>query len=272
MTAGSSPRPATSRRPGLGRARLERPDAGEPGLDRLRAHHADRREPRLRQSRQPGAAAEPRAPLGVRDGSDVEFLASSRPPRSPARRPADFSTRSGRPSCSGCAFSFFVTAALLMLLIRTRPARLMREKVTLETLFAGIRFIKSRPAIFGAISLDLFAVLLGGATALLPIYARDILQVGPWASACCAACPRSARSRCRCSWRTAAPEPARACACSRPWPSSASPPSSSGCRAMSYVSIAALFLLGCADMVSVYVRQSLVQGDTPDAMRGRVRP
>jgi hypothetical protein len=55
-----------------------------------------------------------------------------------------------------------------------------REAVTLQTLFAGIAFIWRRKEILGAISLDLFAVLLGGATALLPIFARDILHVGPW--------------------------------------------------------------------------------------------
>ena len=50
-----------------------------------------------------------------------------------------------------------------------------------DNIYAGVRFIRSNPAILGTISLDLFAVLLGGATALLPIYARDILHAGPWA-------------------------------------------------------------------------------------------
>ena len=170
----------------------------------------------------------------------------------------------------GVAFCFFVTAALLMLLIRTRPVRLMREKVTLETLFAGIRFIKSRPAIFGAISLDLFAVLLGGATALLPIYARDILLVGPWGlgllrsmpalgaftmSVFLAHRPIQSRSGLRLFQAVAAFGVATIVF---------------GLSSNVYVSIGALYLLGCADMVSVYVRHSLVQGDTPDSMRGRV--
>ena len=170
----------------------------------------------------------------------------------------------------GVAFCFFVTAALLMLLIRTRPVRLMREKVTLETLFAGIRFIKSRPAIFGAISLDLFAVLLGGATALLPIYARDILLVGPWGlgllrsmpalgaftmSVFLAHRPIQSRSGLRLFQAVAAFGVATIVF---------------GLSSNVYVSIGALYLLGCADMVSVYVRHSLVQGDTPNSMRGRV--
>ena len=77
---------------------------------------------------------------------------------------------------TGC----FALAFALFALIRHRDARVAREKTTWTTLVAGIRFIRAKPVIFGAISLDLFAVLLGGATALLPIYARDILMVGPW--------------------------------------------------------------------------------------------
>ena len=55
------------------------------------------------------------------------------------------------------------------------------EPPTFSELFAGLKFVRDNPAILGTISLDLFAVLLGGATALLPIYARDILHAGPWA-------------------------------------------------------------------------------------------
>ena len=54
------------------------------------------------------------------------------------------------------------------------------KPVTLETLFAGFSYIRSRPIVLGAISLDLFAMLLGGVTALLPIYAKDVLETGPW--------------------------------------------------------------------------------------------
>src|SRR5512144_1055055 len=78
------------------------------------------------------------------------------------------------------AAACFALTFVLLGLIRHRDARLAREKTTWATLVAGIRFIRQKPVIFGAISLDLFAVLLGGATALLPIYARDILAVGPW--------------------------------------------------------------------------------------------
>src|SRR5689334_2497745 len=74
----------------------------------------------------------------------------------------------------------FVTAATLMSLIRLQHAPAQREPTTLKTLFAGIAFIRSQPVMLGAISLDMVAVFLGGATALLPIYARDILDTGPW--------------------------------------------------------------------------------------------
>src|SRR5262249_42013977 len=63
-----------------------------------------------------------------------------------------------------------------------RPASMpARGPITLASVFAGVSFIRSKPIMLGPISADLFAVLLGGATALLPVYARDILMAGPWA-------------------------------------------------------------------------------------------
>ncbi|MGB9081965.1 MAG: MFS transporter [Desulfuromonadaceae bacterium] len=81
---------------------------------------------------------------------------------------------------STAGFLFFLSAAIIARIrMRQRP-RTAREPATLTSLFAGIAYIRSQPVLLGAISLDLFAVLLGGATALLPIFARDILAVGPW--------------------------------------------------------------------------------------------
>jgi hypothetical protein len=74
----------------------------------------------------------------------------------------------------------FLSGGAVIGMARTEEAPRKREPATLHSVFAGISFIWSRPQILGAISLDLFAVLLGGATALLPIYARDILMTGPW--------------------------------------------------------------------------------------------
>ena len=79
----------------------------------------------------------------------------------------------------GAAVVAFAATTLLVAAISHRGGLGRREKASWASLVAGILFIRSRPAILGAISLDLFAVLLGGATALLPIYARDILMVGP---------------------------------------------------------------------------------------------
>ena len=78
--------------------------------------------------------------------------------------------------------AIFIAASVLIQFRRDGTARAStRRVVSLETVFAGFAYIRSHPILLGAISLDLFAVLLGGVTALLPIYARDILHAGPWA-------------------------------------------------------------------------------------------
>ena len=80
----------------------------------------------------------------------------------------------------GTATLLLAGAVALVLALRPRHVELERRAVSWSSLFAGLMFIRSRPAILGAISLDMVAVLLGGAVALLPVYARDILHVGPW--------------------------------------------------------------------------------------------
>ncbi len=81
----------------------------------------------------------------------------------------------------------FLLSGLLLILtcfnvaaIRIERKVAKREPVTITSLFAGVSFVRSRPVMLGAISLDLFAVLLGGATALMPMFAKDILAAGPW--------------------------------------------------------------------------------------------
>src|SRR3954470_21650146 len=81
----------------------------------------------------------------------------------------------------GASLTLFAAAALLTLLIRIERAAPKREPMTLATFFAGFAFIRRNPVVFGVISLDLFAVLLGGVTALLPVFARDVFAAGPWA-------------------------------------------------------------------------------------------
>ncbi|HWT98038.1 MAG TPA: MFS transporter [Terriglobales bacterium] len=138
------------------------------------------------------------------------------------------------------------------------------------TLLGGITFIKARPVILGAISLDLFSVLLGGATALLPIYARDILVTGPWGLGLLRAAPavgaiamslylsrHPLQRRVGVTMMTAVAGFGLATivfGISRWFP----------------LSMLALVCLGATDMISVVTRQSLVQLETPDEMRGRV--
>jgi MFS family permease len=169
----------------------------------------------------------------------------------------------------GTATSALLACVLLFAAIRRRPQP-PGSPASWDTLLAGVRFIRSRPAIFGAISLDLFAVLLGGATALLPVYARDILDVGPGGLGLLRSMP-AAGALAMALWLAVRPLQRH-----------------SGRRMFQAVALFGLFTiafglstnlwlsaaclvgLGAADMVSVYIRQTLVQWDTPDAMRGRV--
>lgn len=166
------------------------------------------------------------------------------------------------------ALSLVAIAATLSM--RARLVAAERREMDWETLVAGIRFIRARREILGAISLDLFAVLFGGATALLPVYARDILDVGPIGLGLLRSAPAAGavvvgiilahRSLGRQAGRTMF-----ACVAVFGLATVAF-----GLSTNFFVSLAALATLGAADMVSVFVRQNLVQRATPDAMRGRV--
>ena len=169
------------------------------------------------------------------------------------------------------AGSSFACASLCVAVIRHRPAPpTERPKVTWEALSAGLRYIRSQPVVLGAISLDLVAVLLGGATALLPIYAAAVLHVGPVGLGALRSMPAAG------AVATAvflAYRPLRRHAGLRMLRAVAV----FGLATMVFglstslpLSMACLFVTGAADMISVYVRQSFVQGETPDAMRGRV--
>ncbi|HUN51216.1 MAG TPA: MFS transporter [Candidatus Sulfotelmatobacter sp.] len=170
----------------------------------------------------------------------------------------------------GLACLLFLAASLLVSMIRRDAPAPRREPISLASLFAGIAYIRSRQAVLGAISLDLFAVLFGGATALLPIYARDILTIGPWGlgllrsapaigalsmSVVLAHFPLQRRvGRIMYAAVLCFGGATIVFALSRWFP----------------LSLAALALLGASDMVSVVIRSSLVQLQTPDEMRGRV--
>jgi MFS family permease len=144
------------------------------------------------------------------------------------------------------------------------------EPASWKTLFAGVGFVRSQPSILGTISLDLFAVLLGGATALLPIYARDILHTGPWGLGLLRGAPAVGALA-----MTAflAHRPLAGRAGLRMFQGVIVFGAATIVFALSHqfwLSLAALFVMGAGDTISVVVRTSLVQLLTPDTMRGRV--
>ena len=170
----------------------------------------------------------------------------------------------------GVSAGLFLLSLLAALAIHSPPIQSDGRGMDLNSLFAGIRFIRARPAIAGAISLDLFAVLFGGATALLPVYARDILMIGPLGLGFLRSAPAvgavvvglilAHRSLGRHAGRTMFAAVGLFGVATIVF----------GLSRNFAVSLVALAVLGASDMVSVFVRQNLVQRSTPDAMRGRV--
>ena len=168
--------------------------------------------------------------------------------------------------CTG----LFMIAGALVFGVRYDHAPRPGQTMNLQTLMAGVHFVRQRPVVLGAISLDLFAVLLGGATALLPIFAKDILFVGPWGLGLLRAAPAVGAftlSMALTRWpvtRRAGHVLLGAVALF------GAATLVFGVSTSFVLSMAALVVAGAADMVSVVIRQSLVQLDTPDDMRGRV--
>lgn len=163
-----------------------------------------------------------------------------------------------------------LATSIIILFISLRKESQNSEPMTRNSLFGGIAFIRSKPAIFGAISLDLFAVLFGGATALLPVYAGNILNIGPLGLGLLRSAPAVGALIMS---AFLARKPLKR---------------NEGLKmfiaviffgiftvvfAVStsfLVSLASLVLLGASDVVSVVVRLTLIQLQTPDNMRGRV--
>ncbi len=176
----------------------------------------------------------------------------------------------GAGAAYGVCAGFYLVALVFIFAIPRRQGMVRREPASLRSVFDGIAFIRAKPDILGSISLDLFSVLLGGATALLPVYARDILVTGPWGLGILRAAPamgalsmslflakRPLRRRVGKIMFAAVAVFGLATivfGLSRSFP----------------LSLASLAVLGAADMVSVVIRSSLVQLETPDAKRGRV--
>ena len=188
----------------------------------------------------------------------------------------------GGPALGGVIFVFgagavysvctalFAVGCVLMAQVRYDHAPPPREPVTVRTLLAGAEFVWQRKALLGAVSLDLFAVLLGGATALLPMFAKDILHVGPWGLGLLRAAPAAGAlitSAVLTRWplarrvgRTMLAAVSVYGVCMVVF----------GVSTSFGLSLLVLAVSGGADMVSVVVRQTLVQIETPNEMRGRV--
>jgi MFS family permease len=165
--------------------------------------------------------------------------------------------------------ALFAIAALLLLRVHHADPP-PRERATWASLVAGVTYVRGNPMVLGAISLDLFAVLLGGATALLPIFAKDLLHVGPWGLGLLRGAPAvgallmsiglthwpiTRRAGHTLLWAVVVYGAATL---------------AFGISTSFLLSMAMLAITGAADMVSIVVRQTLVQLETPDAMRGRV--
>ncbi|WP_243310890.1 MFS transporter [Fundidesulfovibrio agrisoli] len=168
-----------------------------------------------------------------------------------------------------CAVCFVLGSAAMFSIPRQAP-QARREPPNLRSVLGGISFIRSRPEILGAISLDLFSVLLGGATALLPVYAKDILHTGPWGLGMLRAAPAvGALSMSLFLARV----PLNRHVGHKMFGAVAVFGVSTvvfGLSTSFPLSLAALACLGASDMVSVVIRSTLVQLETPDDLRGRV--
>ncbi|MBN3725101.1 MFS transporter [Burkholderia sp. Ac-20379] len=166
--------------------------------------------------------------------------------------------------------AFFGCAACLMGSLQLTSKPVARAPVTLESVFSGIAFIRREPAILGALSLDLFAVLFGGAVSLLPIYAHDYLQTGPWGLGLLRSAP-AIGALAGTLWFARFPMR------KRPGIAMFAGVIVFGIATLVFgmstwlpLSLLSLATLGAADVISVVVRSSLVQLRTPDAMLGRV--
>jgi MFS family permease len=188
------------------------------------------------------------------------------------------------PSLGGLIYTFFrgpsivyLTATLMSALallstIRMKPqtAALSQEAVSLTTVFAGFRYIWRQKLILGSISLDMFAVLLGGAVALLPVYASEILKTGPWGLGLLRSAPGVGATA------------MAILLAHRPQRGKAGPTMLwcvagfgactilFGISRSIVLSLISLLLIGATDMVSIVIRGVLIQLGTPDEMRGRV--
>lgn len=164
----------------------------------------------------------------------------------------------------------FAAASLAVISIPKPPQRISGAAKSWESLVAGFRYIRAEKVVLGAISLDLFAVMLGGAVALMPVFARDILALGPWGLGLLRSAP-GVGSVAMAFWLAAHPIRHRAGVLMLIGVALFGLGTIVfGLSQWAWLSILALVIMGASDMISVYVRNSLVMLWTPDELRGRV--
>ncbi|CAD5106946.1 MFS transporter [Zestomonas carbonaria] len=160
--------------------------------------------------------------------------------------------------------------ALNLMLRLPKHQQPSKQKVSVESLLAGFRFLRSRADVFGAVSMDMVAVLLSGATALLPVFAKDILLTGPWGLGLLRSAP-AVGALLMSLWLARFPIERKV------GPVMFTSVAVFGVATIGFglstslwFSLATLVLLGAADMISMVIRGAFVQLQTPDEMRGRV--
>lgn len=180
----------------------------------------------------------------------------------------------GRVAGAGIVFLFSLTTLLaflwLILSLHVRPGRMEKRDTSIEVLLAGLRYVWKTQILLGAISLDMLAVLLGGAVALMPVFAKDILHTGPRGLGLLRAAPAIGALSVS-MWLTWRPIQRRAgskmLVCVGLFGAATV---IFGLSRSLLVSLVALFFVGASDMVSVVIRSAILQLATPPGMRGRV--
>ncbi|MDF1608218.1 MFS transporter [Hoeflea sp. YIM 152468] len=168
------------------------------------------------------------------------------------------------------AVGFFVAAIIALSLVPPPLTRSREQAQSWKTLVAGFSYVRHQKVVLGAISLDMFAVLLGGAVALMPVFARDVLELGPWGLGFLRASPGIGAIGMA---MYLASRPLRRDAGRKMFIAVGAFGAATvifGLSTSLPLTMGALIIMGAADMISVYVRQSLVQLWTPDELRGRV--
>jgi MFS family permease len=168
------------------------------------------------------------------------------------------------------AVVFAALGAALLYMIPKPPQKTTGEAKSWDMILGGFRFIRTEKVVLGAISLDLFAVLLGGATALMPIFARDILTLGPWGLGLLRSAPGVGAIAMAIFLAAYPLKHSAGIAMFIGVALFGIGTIVFGFSTSTELSIAALAIMGAADMISVYVRESLIALWTPDELRGRV--